>query len=70
LAPLASFIKKVLQPGGICLLTDPSRPLAPRLREELNYERLFFTTQVVRAGEPGSQRVKGALYRIRHSSEA
>ena len=70
LAPLATFIKRVLQPGGICLLTDPNRPLAPRLREELNYEGLFFTTQVVRAGEPGSQRVKGALYRIRHSSEA
>ena len=70
LAPLATFIKRVLQPGGICLLTDPNRPLAPRLREELSYERLFFTTQVVRAGEPGSQRVKGTLYRIRHSSEA
>ncbi len=70
LAPLATFIKRVLQPGGICLLTDPNRPLAPRLREELSYERLFFTTQVVRAGEPGSQRVKGTLYRIRHSAEA
>ena len=70
LASLASFIKKVLQPGGICLLTDPNRPLAPRLREELNYERLFFATQVVRAGEPGGQRIKGTLYRIGHSPEA
>ena len=67
LAPLAGIIKRMLQPGGICLLTDPNRPLAPRLREELTYERLSFTTQVVRAGEPGGQRVKGTLYRIRHS---
>src|SRR5207302_303886 len=56
LAPLAGFIKKVLEPGGICLLTDPNRPLAPRLWEELAYEQLSFTTQIVRAGEPGRQR--------------
>jgi predicted nicotinamide N-methyase len=67
LAPLAGFIKRVLQPGGVCLLTDPNRPLAPRLREELAYEQLSFTTQVVRAGEPGGQRVKGTLYRITHA---
>jgi predicted nicotinamide N-methyase len=70
LAPLAGFIKKVLQPGGICLLTDPNRPLAPRLREELTYERLSFTTHIVRAGEPGGRRVKGTLYRIHHSPKA
>jgi predicted nicotinamide N-methyase len=70
LTPLACFIKRVLQPGGICLLTDPDRPLTPRLREELAYEGLAFTTQLVRAGEPGGQRVKGTLYQIGHLSEA
>ena len=67
LAPLAAFIKRVLSPGGICLLTDPDRPLAIHLREELTFEGLAFTTQVIRAGEPGGRRVKGTLYRIRHA---
>jgi len=67
LAPLAALIKKALTPGGICLLTDPDRPLAPRLREELTFEGLKFTTEVVRAGEPGGQRTKGTLYRIGHA---
>jgi predicted nicotinamide N-methyase len=67
LAPLAALIKKALMPGGICLLTDPDRPLAPRLREELTFEGLRFTTQVVRAGEPGGRRTKGTLYRIYHA---
>jgi predicted nicotinamide N-methyase len=70
LTPLARFIKKVLQPEGICLMTDPDRPLAPQLREELTYEGLDFTTQLVRAGMPGGPRVKGTLYRIRHASKA
>jgi predicted nicotinamide N-methyase len=67
LAPLAAFIKQVLSPGGICLLTDPDRPLAPRLREELTFEGLAFTSHVVRAGEPGGRRIKGTLYRIEHA---
>ena len=29
-------------------------------------ERLAFTTQTMRAGEPGGRRLKGTLYRIRH----
>lgn len=64
--PLAALIKKTLAPGGICLLTDPDRPLAPRLREELTYEGLTFTTRQIRAGEPGGRRAKGTIYRIRH----
>ena len=66
LAPLALFIKKCLAPDGVCLLTDPDRPLAPRLREELAYEGLRFEIQLVRAGEPGGRRTKGTLYRIYH----
>jgi len=70
LTPLARFIKKVLRPGGICLMTDPDRPLAPRLREELAYESLDFTTEFARVSVPGGPRVKGTLYRIRHASKA
>jgi predicted nicotinamide N-methyase len=67
LAPLAVFINKCLAPDGVCLLTDPDRPLAPRLREELAYEGLRFETQLIRAGQPGGRRTKGTLYRIYHA---
>jgi SAM-dependent methyltransferase len=63
-APLIAFIKKVLAPGGVCLLTDQDRIPSHALREALAEERLNFTTQVMRAGEPGGRRLKGTLYRI------
>lgn len=63
--PLLALIKKVLLPGGICLLTDPDRTPAPTLRQRLDQEGFDYTTQFIRAGEPGGQRVKGTLYRIR-----
>jgi predicted nicotinamide N-methyase len=66
-APLAALIKKVLAPGGICLLTDQDRIPSYTFRELLTTEGLEFTTQAVRAGEPGGRRVKGSLYRIRQS---
>jgi predicted nicotinamide N-methyase len=63
-APLVGLIKHVLLPGGICLLTDQDRVPANVLRESLASEGLTYTTQVVRAGEPGGRRLKGTLYRI------
>jgi predicted nicotinamide N-methyase len=68
--PLVRLIKKVLHPEGICLLTDQDRVPSYTLREELNAQGLEFTTQTMRAGEPGGRRVKGTLYRIRHRPEA
>jgi predicted nicotinamide N-methyase len=65
-APLVGIIKHVLLPDGVCLLTDQDRIPAQSLRETLAAEGLDFTTQIVRAGEPGGRRVKGTLYRIRH----
>jgi predicted nicotinamide N-methyase len=65
-APLVAVIKHVLQPDGVCLLTDQDRIPSQSLRETLTAEGLAFTTQIVRAGEPGGRRVKGTLYRIKH----
>jgi predicted nicotinamide N-methyase len=65
--PLVGFIKKVLLPNGVCLLTDQDRTPSDSLREALTTEGLDFATQIVRAGEPGGRRVKGTLYRIRSS---
>jgi predicted nicotinamide N-methyase len=62
--PLVSFIRTVLLPGGICLLTDQDRIPAQALRDTLGAEELRFTTELVRAGEPGGRRLKGTLYRI------
>lgn len=62
--PLVAFIKKVLAPGGLCLLTDQDRVPSHALRETLAREGLAFTTQILRVGEPGGRRLKGTLYRI------
>ena len=65
--PLIAFIKQVLAPGGVCLLTDQDRIPSHALRESLDAERLPYSTQIVRAGEPGGRRLKGTLYRIGRS---
>jgi predicted nicotinamide N-methyase len=69
-APLVGIIKQVLLPGGFCLLTDQDRVPVHVLRETLVSEGLTYTTQVVRAGEPGGRRLKGTLYRITHRPPA
>jgi predicted nicotinamide N-methyase len=64
LEPLVKLIAKVLAPGGICLLTDQDRMPARMMHDALGASELSFTTQVLRAGEPGEGRYKGTLYRI------
>lgn len=65
--PLVSLISKVLAPEGLCLLTDQDRPPSAYLREVLAASGLTFTTEMMRAGEPGGHRYKGTLYRISKS---
>ena len=55
-----------MPPGGVCLLTDQDRIPSLSLRRTLEAEGLQYSTQVLRAGEPGGRRVKGTLYRITH----
>ena len=62
--PLVRFIGRVLAPGGVCLLTDQDRIPAHAFRERLDGEGLPYTTQTMRAGEPGGRRLKGTLYRV------
>jgi predicted nicotinamide N-methyase len=64
--PLVKLICKVLDPDGVCLLTDQDRTPAPLLREALGYAGMRYESEVVRAGEPGGYRIQGTLYRIRH----
>jgi predicted nicotinamide N-methyase len=67
-APLVALIKKMLEPGGVCLLTDQDRVPSHVLRDTLTAEGLPYTTKIMRAGEPGGRRVKGTLYRIERSA--
>ena len=62
--PIVDFIKQVLAPGGLCLITDQDRVPSLALRDTLERDAMTFTTQLMRAGEPGGRRVKGTLYRI------
>ena len=69
-APLVALIKTMLEPGGVCLLTDQDRVPSHVLRDTLTAEGLPFTTKIMRAGEPGGRRLKGTLYRIGLSTGA
>src|SRR5262249_36140074 len=64
--PLVALLGKVRAQAGVCLWRAQDRVPSYTLREELAARGLEFTTQVMRAGEPGGRRVKGTLYRIRH----
>jgi predicted nicotinamide N-methyase len=66
--PLVVLLKTILAPGGLCLVTDQDRVPSVTLRESLTEHGLRYTTQLMRAGEPGGRRVKGTLYRITHAS--
>src|SRR5262245_15531861 len=46
-APLIQLVKKVLQPGGECLLTDQDRVPAHHFRATLAAEGLSYTTQLM-----------------------
>ncbi len=63
-APLVAFIKQVLAPDGVCLLTDQDRVSSRSLRETLQAERLSFTKRTMWTAGPDGRRLKGALYRI------
>jgi predicted nicotinamide N-methyase len=65
--PIVAFLKRVLEPDGLCLLTDQDRLPAYNLREALDGEGMAYTTQTLHAGEPGGRRTRGTLYRIRRA---
>jgi predicted nicotinamide N-methyase len=62
--PIVAFLKRSLEPDGVCLLTDQDRLPAYNLREALDGEGMVYTTQTLHAGEPGGRRIRGTLYRI------
>jgi len=66
-APLVGLLKQMLLPGGVCLLADQDRVPSFLLRETLSGSGLTYTTQTMRAGQPGGRRFRGSLFRITHA---
>jgi predicted nicotinamide N-methyase len=63
--PLVNLIEVMLHPEGECLLTDQDRVPSHALRSRLAERGLWFTTTIMKAGEPSGRRLKGTLYRIK-----
>lgn len=64
--PVVAFVKAVLAPGGVCLIADPDRSSARPFGYALWAAGLTVEASFARAGEPGGDRTKGTVYRIRH----
>jgi len=67
--PLVGLLKAVLAPGGLCLIADPDRTAARVFKWKLQEAGYEVTTELIRAGEPGGERTKGTIYRIKRSAE-
>jgi ETFB lysine methyltransferase len=67
--PVATFIKRVLTPDGTALITDPDRLSSRSFRWQCGEVGLDVEPSFIRAGEPGGERTKGTLYRIRQMQE-
>jgi predicted nicotinamide N-methyase len=63
--PLVRLLDVVLAPDGLCLVADPDRLSARVFRWKLEEAGYHVTARFSRAGEPGGERTKGTLYRIR-----
>ena len=63
--PLVGLLEAVLAPHGVCLIADPDRLAARVFKWKLEEAGYDVSTQFIRAGEPGGERTRGTLYRIR-----
>ena len=63
--PLVDLLDAVLASDGVAMITDPDRQPSRHFRQKLEEAGFDVEPSFVRAGEPGGDRVKGTLYRIR-----
>jgi predicted nicotinamide N-methyase len=66
-APVAAFLAATLTPTGVALLADPDRVAAKAFGHECRLAGLTVERAFARAGEPGGERTKGTVYRIRRA---
>ncbi len=64
ISPLIAFIKAVLAPNGVCLLSDPDRSTSGGFRYALKQAQLKFSRQPMSAPGPEGRSVTGSVYRI------
>jgi predicted nicotinamide N-methyase len=64
-APVAGLIRRVLAPGGECLLADGDRSPAAAFRAALGAAGLVYATEPLRGELPDGRKASGTLYRIR-----
>ena len=62
--PVVTFVKRVLLPGGVCLVGDADRISARPFHREVYDAGLAITATPTRVSEPGGTRTKGTIYRI------
>ena len=65
--PLIAFIKAVLAPSGVCLLSDPDRATGGGFRYALKQANLTFTRQPMTVPGHEGRQVTGSVYRIQHT---
>lgn len=66
--PMVQCIKKVLLPGGLCLIGDADRISAKPFKHEVYKGGLDLETIPVKVGDPGGGKTKGTIYKIRHGN--
>jgi len=63
--PVVDFLAAALTPTGVALLADPDRVAAKSFGHECRVAGLAVERAFARAGEPGGERIKGTIYRVR-----
>ena len=63
--PVVQFLASALTPTGVALLADPDRVAAKSFGHECRVAGLAVERAFARAGEPGGERTKGTIYRVR-----
>jgi predicted nicotinamide N-methyase len=66
LAPLLSYLKHALEPGGLALITDGNRQSAQHFADELLQHGFAVQTKPCKVPHDG-QTHRGTLYRIQHA---
>ena len=64
-APVVGFLQGALTETGVALIADPDRVAAKAFGHECRLAGLQVTGSFARAGEPGGERTKGTIYRVR-----
>jgi predicted nicotinamide N-methyase len=62
--PMVQFIRRVLLPGGVCLVGDADRISARPFKHEVFEAGLLLDATPTRVSEPGGTRTNGTIYRI------